>query len=625
MLQPNDEFLFTRQRHEAERMGLHYDLRAVIGDKAYSWATKKDMPEPGKMIAVFEQPVHDRAYALSEKVVIPTGQYGAGTTYLDWVRKAKVSSDSTPNKLVIYTKDGSKYLIKRSPGKWGNTAWLFRNITGMGEDTNPFVEKAKEMEKKASAGGDSAHHAAALKKLQEQKGILVNHSLGSGKTKLMLRAIENQLKANKEGRALVIAPASLTTNIDKEIKKHKIKIDRSRLDVHSYEKAVNIADELAKNKYLIAAVDESQKLRNSGSKRTKTLRDIIGSSDQRLLATATATYNHLADIAPIINIASGNEDILPESRKDMEDRYTETREVKPGFVDKLMGKGSEEEVNLKNKKALGEILGQYVHYYDSADDPEMKKFFPKISEKNVEVEMSPEQHKYYRYAEGKLPLMLRFKIRHNMPLDKKEKAQINSFSTGVRQISTGYRHYHEEGKGEYTPKVKKAVESLIEGHKTDKNFKALVYSNYIDAGLKEYSKMLTDKKVAHAIYDGSLSKTEKDKLVEDYNKGKLKTLLISSSGGEGLNTFGTKRVQILEPHWNKSKIKQVVGRASRFKSHEHLPEEERTVDVEHFLSTHPKPLFGKAPTSIDQYLSSNSDDKQDLFDQVKGLMKKHST
>lgn len=622
MLKPNDEFLFTRQRHEAERMGLHYDLRAVIGDKAYSWATKKDMPKPGHMIAVFEQPVHDRAYALSPKVVIPTGQYGAGTAYLDWVRKAKVSGDSTDDKIVIYTKDGSKYLLKRSPGKWGNTAWLFRNITGMGEDANPFVEKVQEMQKQASV--DAKHHEAALKKLEEQKGILVNHSLGSGKTRLMLRAIENQLKANKEGRALIIAPASLTTNIDKEIKKHKIKIDKNRLDVYSYEKAVNDAYNLIKNKYLISAVDEAQKLRNSKSKRTQELRDIVGSSDQRILATATATYNHIADLAPIINIAAGNEDILPEDRKEMEGRYTETHVEKPGFIDRLKGKEPEEVTDLKNQKELGKIFEQYVHYYNSEDDPEMRKHFPKVTEKNIEVEMSPEQHRYYRYAEGKLPLMLRFKIRHNLPLDKKEKAQINSFSTAVRQISTGYRHYHEKGEGNYTPKIEKAVASLMEGHKTDKNFKALVYSNYLDAGLKEYSKKLTDKKVPHAIYDGSLSRQEKDKLVEDYNKGKLKTLLISSSGGEGLNTFGTKRVQILEPHWNPSKIKQVIGRASRFKSHDHLPENERTVEVEHYLSTSPRPLFGKTPYSIDKYLSENSDDKQELFDQVKDLMKKHA-
>ena len=31
-----NQVLFTRQRHEADRAGLHWDYRIVIGDKAYS-------------------------------------------------------------------------------------------------------------------------------------------------------------------------------------------------------------------------------------------------------------------------------------------------------------------------------------------------------------------------------------------------------------------------------------------------------------------------------------------------------------------------------------------------------------------------------------------------------------
>lgn len=132
MLNSNEKFLFTRQRHEADVMGLHWDYRLVHGDKAYSFATKKEMPDPGKMIILFEQPVHDRSYALSEKVVIPKGQYGAGITYLDFVRKAKIGDHSTPEKFTIDTENGERYLLKRLPddNKYGyKKAWLFRNLS----------------------------------------------------------------------------------------------------------------------------------------------------------------------------------------------------------------------------------------------------------------------------------------------------------------------------------------------------------------------------------------------------------------------------------------------------------------------------------------------------------------
>lgn len=111
-------------------MGLHWDYRMVLGDKAYSWATKKEMPEPGKAIILFEQPVHDREYALSEKVVIPKGEYGGGTTYLDWVRKAKVEPEDEPGKIVINVGDGTRFLLKKmGDNKYGDKSWLFKNLT----------------------------------------------------------------------------------------------------------------------------------------------------------------------------------------------------------------------------------------------------------------------------------------------------------------------------------------------------------------------------------------------------------------------------------------------------------------------------------------------------------------
>jgi superfamily II DNA/RNA helicase len=144
----------------------------------------------------------------------------------------------------------------------------------------------------------------------------------------------------------------------------------------------------------------------------------------------------------------------------------------------------------------------------------------------------------------------------------------------------------------------------------------------LDAGLKDYSKKLRELKIDHALYTGELSRAEKDQLVKDYNSGKKRVLLISSSGSEGLDSRGTKRVQILEPHFNKAKINQVIGRAVRFGSHDHLPENERNVVVEHFHSVNPKPLWGKRPHSIDSYLHENAEDKHELFDDVKQLMKK---
>lgn len=129
MLKPNEEILFTRQRHEAKKAGTHYDIRLVAGDKAYSWASRKEMPEPGKAIILYQQPDHSRSYALSDYIEIPDGQYGAGKTYLETAFKAKIGEHSTPEQLTLHLKDG-KYLLKKlDEVKYGSKSWLFKNLS----------------------------------------------------------------------------------------------------------------------------------------------------------------------------------------------------------------------------------------------------------------------------------------------------------------------------------------------------------------------------------------------------------------------------------------------------------------------------------------------------------------
>lgn len=131
----NSDILFTRQRHEADRAGLHYDYRIVIGDKAYSWATKKELPEVGKSIILHEQPIHTSDYALSEKVVIPKGQYGAGVTTLDWVKKGRLEKGK--DYYVIHTTAGEKFLLKHIPG-YGEKQWLFKQLD---TKSNKYLDK----------------------------------------------------------------------------------------------------------------------------------------------------------------------------------------------------------------------------------------------------------------------------------------------------------------------------------------------------------------------------------------------------------------------------------------------------------------------------------------------------
>lgn len=133
------QILFTRQIHDADRAGKHFDVRLVDGDKAYSWATKKELPEEGKSIILWQQPTHDATYSLSDNIEIPKGQYGAGTTKLDFVRKATIEHGN--GHFTMTTNNGERYLFKEVP-KFGEGAWLFKNLgTERKTVQNKYLEK----------------------------------------------------------------------------------------------------------------------------------------------------------------------------------------------------------------------------------------------------------------------------------------------------------------------------------------------------------------------------------------------------------------------------------------------------------------------------------------------------
>jgi hypothetical protein len=333
--------------------------------------------------------------------------------------------------------------------------------------------------------------------------------------------------------------------------------------------------------------------------------------------TATTQYNQPYDLAPLVNLASGKKE-LPEG-KEFNSKYLEIRRTNPGWIRRvLLGIKPEENVNIKNQKQLSAILSKYTDKHEDLAG----EFFPEKSEKIVPVPMSKEQHQIYKAIEGKLPFLLRLKVRSGMPLDKKELANLNAFSTGMRQVSnTAAPYLNNYNPDTHSPKIDAALASLSEKAGLDKNFRGVVYSNYLDAGLKQYSEKLKKAKIPHSIYTGELTKAQKQKLVDEYNSGKSPVMLISSAGGEGLDLKGTKLIQVLEPHFNHSKIDQVVGRGARFKSHSHLPKEERKVEIEHFHSTFPDGVFGKSKDlTIDQYLHGVGSKKADIKDKIQEII-----
>jgi superfamily II DNA or RNA helicase len=164
--------------------------------------------------------------------------------------------------------------------------------------------------------------------------------------------------------------------------------------------------------------------------------------------------------------------------------------------------------------------------------------------------------------------------------------------------------------------------------------KVFLYSGFKEyAGLKTVAKILEafgyknynengPGRKRFAIWSGDESSQSKDKIREEFNRidnlygEKLKIILGSPSIKEGVSLKAVRYVHVLEPYWNKSRLEQVVGRASRFCSHISLPEEERNVKVYVYISMHPD-----EEVTVDQHIKKLSETKNKIIKQFEQAIK----
>jgi superfamily II DNA/RNA helicase len=147
----------------------------------------------------------------------------------------------------------------------------------------------------------------------------------------------------------------------------------------------------------------------------------------------------------------------------------------------------------------------------------------------------------------------------------------------------------EEVKNSFMIALRKASNNLEPCQKCDyvvnvlkKGQKTIIFSEFISAGLDILKKRLDDEDIKYLEIKGNVSKSKRDEIVKAINsdaKNSPKVLFVTKAGGQGLDLKGIRNVILFEVGWSESTADQVIGRARRYKSHEHLPEEERDVTV----------------------------------------------
>lgn len=444
----------------------------------------------------------------------------------------------------------------------------------------------------------------------DQPGLVVAHGLGSGKT-LTSIAVQEALGLPAD----IIMPASLGDNYEKEVDKHT-EDSRARRRVSSVQL-------LARNNRAptrpLLIIDEAHRAREHTSKTLGALRR--NKARKRLLLTASPWYNHPADIAPLINLAAGW-DVLPEGQDEFTREFIIWRPVEPGFWDALRGlkRGELPMMNPQKRDELRAILNKWVDHYPGRRN----EHYPAVTHEVVRVPMTRKQQIIYDAVMRNAPGWVRRKVRAGLAPSRREAAKLNAFLAGVRQISNSTAPFAEGTPEE--PKLDRAFSLLQEALAANVRAKALVYSNFLDGGVLPYRARLLAAGIPFGEFTGEMRKVDRDELVRRYNRDEIRVLLVSSAGGEGLDLLGTRLVQILEPHWNHEKIRQVEGRAVRFKSHDHLPADERTVHIQRFFAVRtPRGLLQRMGLkrvgfACDEYINAMADGKDRLVDEFRALL-----
>jgi hypothetical protein len=162
--------------------------------------------------------------------------------------------------------------------------------------------------------------------------------------------------------------------------------------------------------------------------------------------------------------------------------------------------------------------------------------------------------------------------------------------------------FSKEEIGKYSSKIKTICDQIVNSTGV-----ILVYSQYIDAGLVPLAlaleergfsragdgKSLFDKppvppvkgfKYVMITGDKGFSPNPQNDIkmaTNDDNKNgeKVKVIMISQTGAEGLDLKCIRQVHIIEPWYNMNRIEQIIGRAIRTCSHKTLPFLKRNVEI----------------------------------------------
>lgn len=434
---------------------------------------------------------------------------------------------------------------------------------------------------------DYQQHVVNFLSRSKRKGMLIFHSVGTGKTITALAAAS--CLAAKTGiaanRIIIIAPSSVKGQWIRQVNA-VLPLLKEYITVESHERWLqkfSTGQETANNAILI--IDEAHKFRSAirdtipvTGKFSKKMIQAAFEAKKVLFLTATPIVNTLDDIRNMVAV------------------FKEFDNSKEAY---------EEFKSVKKSKSVSEYLKCFISAYSrpvAANDPS----FPNVQRTFKKFVMSEAYYeKYIKVEQDDLEEFVNT-ARSILKFPKKN-GSLMAFFSGVR------RAVNAVTMDIISEKIKWLCKKIKLWNRN--NEPCVIYSGWRAAGMHLLEEYLKKNDIAYATISGSKTSAARQRIVSEYNTKKFACLLITAAGSEGLDLKETRHLVILEPHWNQMRIEQTIGRAVRYKSHDSIANPlDRVVHVWHLILV--KPTNDDDLPSADELLTNMAIMKQRAIEDI---------